>query len=430
MKGKCKVRLKVKSLNLQWIRHKPDFLHWSRHLCQIIFLLQYPGLFMICFSQIKFLFQKIVLHETAQRTNGFLFLLFLFIFFMNVVFGRLFCSYQCTFGAMLEAWHAMITHFYKPQFHLKESMDHRLCYLKYIVLVFTVPIFLMFGIHRLDTFSPFQAFEHLTEYPDIIIQYNIGLVMLIFILFGEVFIEKFFCKYLCPIGAFWSITSVLSPFRIKFRKQERFMAFAPIRGKLYGDSESDHLKIPDCPMRIDNCKSQYLNECIGCFHCMNGTPISDSNWGFAGKRLKNPKIPLVLFLSLSLVLGATAYFPTELQHQTQQKSQSEVLQEAVKDHRVLSGSFKDGTYIGVGNGDRGEIEVKVTIKKNQIASIVVEKNQESALYAKKPMNELILTMIQNQNSDVDTVSGATLSSSGLIQAVEDALNSAKIQLNY
>ncbi len=79
----------------------------------------------------------------------------------------------------------------------------------------------------------------------------------------------------------------------------------------------------------------------------------------------------------------------------------------------------DGTYEGEGTGKGGTIKVELTIKNSEIADIVVVEHQETPGYA-DAMDSLRQTMIDTNQIDVDMVSGATLSSTGFLQAVANA----------
>lgn len=86
--------------------------------------------------------------------------------------------------------------------------------------------------------------------------------------------------------------------------------------------------------------------------------------------------------------------------------------------------YINGTYYGTGEGRNGEIKVKLTIKNKKIVSLVVVSHKEDAPYFAKAKK--ILTMVlKRQSAKVDAVSGATLSSNGLIEAIENALDAAK-----
>lgn len=88
-------------------------------------------------------------------------------------------------------------------------------------------------------------------------------------------------------------------------------------------------------------------------------------------------------------------------------------------------AYKDGTYYGTGTGFGGTLKVKVEISGGKIASIQIMENQDGSEYISKA-SALINTIIQNQSTNVDTVSGATYSSAGIIQAVRNALSQAAV----
>lgn len=88
-------------------------------------------------------------------------------------------------------------------------------------------------------------------------------------------------------------------------------------------------------------------------------------------------------------------------------------------------AYKDGTYYGTGIGFGGTLKVKVEISGGKITSIQIMENQDGSEYISKA-SALINTIIQNQSTNVDTVSGATYSSVGIIQAVRNALSQAAV----
>lgn len=88
-------------------------------------------------------------------------------------------------------------------------------------------------------------------------------------------------------------------------------------------------------------------------------------------------------------------------------------------------AYKDGTYYGTGTGFGGTLKVKVEISGGKITSIQIMENQDGSEYISKA-SALINTIIQNQSTNVDTVSGATYSSAGIIQAVRNALSQAAV----
>lgn len=85
--------------------------------------------------------------------------------------------------------------------------------------------------------------------------------------------------------------------------------------------------------------------------------------------------------------------------------------------------LKDGEYTGEANGYGGLVKVKVTIKKGKITQIDVISHNETPEYFKVAKG-VIDNMIAKNSFDVDSVSGATISSEALKEAVADALYKA------
>ena len=93
---------------------------------------------------------------------------------------------------------------------------------------------------------------------------------------------------------------------------------------------------------------------------------------------------------------------------------------------VLDGAFDlaDGTYEGSANGFSGKIKVSVVIKNQTIRSINILSNSDDEVFFNRAKEGVIAGIIAKQSTDVDTVSGATYSSRGIINAVKDALSSS------
>jgi len=94
-----------------------------------------------------------------------------------------------------------------------------------------------------------------------------------------------------------------------------------------------------------------------------------------------------------------------------------------KDTSLDGQKYKDGVYTGVGKGFNGNIHVEVTIKDGEISEIKITQHSDDQPYINNAM-ALINNIIQTQSIAVDTVSGATYSSRGIIDAVKDALSKA------
>jgi len=82
---------------------------------------------------------------------------------------------------------------------------------------------------------------------------------------------------------------------------------------------------------------------------------------------------------------------------------------------------KADVYEGVGQGYDGEIKVKVSIIEDQITQIDIIDFNDTPGLGDKAAEAVIENILDTQSTDVDTVSGATLSSEGTIEAVSNAL---------
>lgn len=100
------------------------------------------------------------------------------------------------------------------------------------------------------------------------------------------------------------------------------------------------------------------------------------------------------------------------------------LQKAAQEAEEAEAGIQDGTYEGSAFGFGDLITVSVTIKDGRITDIaVLDASGEDRPYYNQSL-PLLDEMINKQSTEVDTVSGATLTSEGLIGAVADALGKA------
>ena len=81
-------------------------------------------------------------------------------------------------------------------------------------------------------------------------------------------------------------------------------------------------------------------------------------------------------------------------------------------------------YEGAGQGNGGEIKVAVTVEDGKITDIQVVSHSETAGLSDPAFESIPAAVIANQSLAVDTVSGATFSSTGLKNAVAAALEEA------
>ena len=85
--------------------------------------------------------------------------------------------------------------------------------------------------------------------------------------------------------------------------------------------------------------------------------------------------------------------------------------------------YTDGTYYGEGEGYKSTIRVAVTIVNGRISQIDIVSQGDDTAYFNRAQS-LVSSIVSKQTTAVDTVSGATFSSEGILAAVEDALRQA------
>lgn len=98
--------------------------------------------------------------------------------------------------------------------------------------------------------------------------------------------------------------------------------------------------------------------------------------------------------------------------------------ESLEDQESKNGSYKDGTYTGEADGFGGTVAVEVTVKdgKIEVVEVTSAEKEDSAYLAMA--EDIIPKIIEAQSAEVDTISGATFSSTGIKNAAEQALEQA------
>ena len=87
-------------------------------------------------------------------------------------------------------------------------------------------------------------------------------------------------------------------------------------------------------------------------------------------------------------------------------------------------SYTPGTYTGTGTGNGGDITVEVTFSEDAITDIKVVSQSETETVAAEALETIPASIIEYQSLGVDTMSGATMSSLGLVAAITDCVEQA------
>jgi len=220
------------------------------------------------------------------------------LFFLTMVyaffFRRSFCGNICPFGGIFE----FIGKLNPKKIKLQNKIDKPLRYLKYIVLIFITISAWVTATLWISPYDPWVALSHIFSFSEAVNEYFIGYIILLVVVVASIFIERFFCKYICPAGALYGIISKISPFKIK-RSPCTNCGLCSIK----------------CPMDIDVAKVDSVNsaECIACGNCVSSCPSSKKNLNFTMfKKIVNPLlvviVTVVVFFGTLLILDKTGFY--------------------------------------------------------------------------------------------------------------------------
>lgn len=373
-----------------------------RFVTQIAFLFLLPGLFTLTFGEIKKLYTMII-----QGNFNFYVALagsveFLAVILLTILLGRFFCGWMCAFGTFNDVIHIISKKVFKINFIVDKEVDAVLKYVKYVILLMLIVVSWTMGSKIFQGTSPWDAFGQITNFPEVLYSYTFGVIILILIAVGAMFIERFFCRYLCPLGAVFTIMSKLSLFKIK-KPNEKC-------GKCRLCTNNCSMGLP--LYKVNNVRG---GECINCFKCVETCPRKNVKATIANEEI-NP----ALASSIAVAAFVGVYSISNVGSSVIYKSG---LASSISSS-VSQNNYKDGTYTGTADGFRPGLEVSVTVKGGKITNIQVVKTNDTPGYFDQAQNTIPNEIIQSQSTAVDTVSGATFSSNGIINAVKDALKSA------
>jgi Fe-S-cluster-containing hydrogenase component 2 len=241
-----------------------------------------------------------------------------------VLFRRSFCGLLCPFGAIQEVFARIGQKIFKKRFTIPQKIDRPLRYLKYFVLVLTVGMAWYLGTLWMSPYDPYSAYAHISAASDSIKEDPvaiIGFILLAITLIGSFFYDRFFCKYLCPAGAFYGIIGKISPTKVQ-----------------RNDNLCVHCKVCNkaCPVNIDVEKAVKVTsaECINCNECVLACPKKGA------LEIKTAKKTIHPFAILIIVVGL--FFGTILV--AQMTGNFEILPEALKEGQTIPISEVKGYY--------------------------------------------------------------------------------------
>jgi uncharacterized protein with FMN-binding domain len=394
-------------------KSKISIIQVSRLIIQILCFVFLPALYINTFSGIKQIYLAIINQnfDFAQLIPQLIEVIVIVPF--TIIMGRFFCGWMCAFGAFGDFIYKIAQKVLKIKFRLDEEVDDALKYVKYGLLAILIFIICTFNITTFSSFNPWDAFGMLATvgqapaFSYVATNLTVGFILFALITIGSMFIERFFCRYLCPLGAFFSITSKL---RIaKIRKTR---------------TKCGNCKIctNNCAMGIPLYQTDVVKsgECINCMQCITACPRKNATLTISGDDVR----PLVagaaavtvmtgFYYAGNITVSAAGLNSTQIESQFSLNSQGTM--------------FKDGTYEGSGIGFRNRTTtVSVVVTNGKISDITSVSYGDDRKFYDRAFNTVTQEIISSQATEVDAVSGATFSSNGIMAAVEDALSNAKI----
>ncbi len=195
---------------------------------------------------------------------------------MALVFRRAFCGYICPLGALQELFGKLGAFLWrgKKRPEVPASLDRPARLLKYGVLAFFTVWTWQAAALVIRPYDPWVAYMHLTS-GELFAEFGIGLAVLGISLAGSVVYDRFFCKYLCPMGATLGILAPVSLFKVRRNADTCIDCGACDKACSMNVQVSTVDTVSDC-------------ECINCNECVNACPVANTldvaDAGFARHR--------------------------------------------------------------------------------------------------------------------------------------------------
>ncbi len=214
------------------------------------------------------------------------------------VYRRSFCGHICPLGTLQGLFGSLGGRFMRTRLQVPRGVDRVARYLKYAVLAFFTVWTWQAAELVMRPYDPWVAFAHLSS-SELMAEFSIGVGILVVSLAGSLVYERFFCKYLCPTGAFLGLFSKLSFFGIKRDA-----------GACINCGACDKA----CPMNIEVSTADTVTatECISCNECVNSCPAkgalevkSSSGKGLSATAMTGIVVGvLVVILGVATAAGA------------------------------------------------------------------------------------------------------------------------------
>lgn len=264
---------------------------WVRAVIQLLYFLFIPSAYTAAFNGVKYIFTQMGAKSHLELTSFVVTLIALCLF--TVVFGRFFCGFACAFGSLGDAVCAFYVFICKKRkkkpVTMKASVVKYLQAVKYIVLVLLV-VSCYTGVYsKTRGMSPWDVFSMLHTGNFKLGGYIVGLVLLVLILVGMAFQERFFCRVLCPMGAVFSMLPVLPLFTLRRDRSECIRGCRACTMKCPSDIEL----APDTAPELSG-------DCFQCQKCIDTCPKGNIHTGI--RSLKGNEIWFTVLRAVVLLV--------------------------------------------------------------------------------------------------------------------------------
>ena len=379
-----------------------------RHLFQLVAFLLLPGLFAEGFSAVGQVWRQVWTGTWDWYAMAWPLAVLLALFPVTILWGRFFCGFLCSFGAMGDLLWAVSWRFTKRKYRFSAPVERRLQYGKFLVLALALVLWTA-GISLPDRFNPWHIFGLYSTpsgWADLSWLWTPGALLLVVIMAGSLVIERFFCRYLCPLGALYHLVSGRRLFVIRKPRE----SCGPCR-----------LCTWQCSMGLDLTQTDVIRSggCIDCFECWTHCPKEN---------MKTTPAPAISGSVAALGI-AGLYFAGNV---AVEKAASVLPPAAVSQSgQSVKTVYRDGTYKGSGQGFKSTIEVEVTVRGGKITAITVLSQNDSKRHVERAIARMTEAILTSQNvAGSRPVTGATYSSYGFQEAVAKALKIPFQNPNY
>ncbi|PHJ38717.1 4Fe-4S ferredoxin [Desulforamulus profundi] len=281
------------------------FVTYASYMHQLLGGRKAPSIHALCpFGALESLYTLLFMGSFIKKIYLGTFVLLILTVVLAILFRRSFCGLLCPFGSLQEAFSLLGRKIFKKRFIVPQKIDKPLRYLKYVILLLTVAMAWYYGKLWMAPYDPYSAYSHIWTVSESIKEDPhaiVGFILLAVTLLGSFLYDRFFCKYLCPVGAFYGIIGKISPTRV-----ER------------NDNLCIHCKACNkaCPVNIDIAKAVKVTsaECINCNECVLACSKTGALEVKTARKAFHPIAMLLivvgLFFSTILIAQATGNFQT------------------------------------------------------------------------------------------------------------------------